>query len=472
MTTTAPSQRPHLWEVGLVLLAMAATFVVSVATNLAEVRGRWLLRNEGDNVDELVFTGVVGMVGFAIIAWRRSRLLGRELDRGARIDRALRETTERYRSLFDYHPSAVFSLDLEGRFTSVNAAAEQISGYRAAELVGTSFPDLLLPDELETMLLTFSLLVAREPQRFEVGFHLKNGTTVDLRITGLPIIVGEQVVGVYGIAEDVTEQNLMQTALDEARRAAEEASNAKSLFLATMSHEIRTPLTSVLAAVEVLAADDLDPGQRHLTDIMDRQGRSLLRLVEEVLDFSRIEAGAIELEDVDLDLAALVAESVAHHAPTAEAKGLTLDVTLDPELPLGLSGDAARLGQVLSNLVGNAVKFTDAGWVRVRVSQVPGPRPTILRFTVADSGIGFTADQHDGLFDSFQQADSSITRRFGGTGLGLAICRQLVTAMGGTIDVQSTPGTGSTFTVTVPLERRTNGSGDARVAGITYRESV
>ncbi|WP_309650012.1 ATP-binding protein [Nocardioides sp.] len=455
MHTPTPSQRPHVGEVGLVLLAMALTFVVSAVVDLAEVRARWLLRHEAYNIDELIVTGLVGMVGFALVAWRRSRLLRVELERSARIDRALRETTERYRSLFDYHPSAVFSLDLEGRFTSVNTAAEQISGYAASELEGMSFAELLPAEELERTLSTFALLVSREPQRFEVGFHHKSGATVDLRITGLPIIVGDEVVGVYGIAEDVTEHNLMQAALAEARRAAEEASDAKSLFLATMSHEIRTPLTSVLAAVEVLAANDLDPGQRHLTEIMDRQGRALLRLVEEILDFSRIEAGVIELESVDLDLTSLVGEAVAHHSPAAEAKGLRLHATVDQALPRDLSGDATRLGQVLSNLVGNAVKFTDAGWVRVQVTQDPSPHRPVVRFTVADSGIGVTAEQQDGLFDSFQQADSSITRRFGGTGLGLAICRQLVTAMGGTIGLESSPGAGSTFTVTVPLDRRT-----------------
>ncbi|WP_341926304.1 ATP-binding protein [Nocardioides psychrotolerans] len=455
MHTTTPSQRPHLWEVGLVLLAMALTFVVSVATDLAEVRARWLLRHEAYNVDELIFTGVVGMVGFAIVAWRRTRLLGAELQRNAQIDLALRETTQRYRSLFDYHPSAVFSLDLEGRFTSVNAAAEQISGYSARELEGMSFAELLPVEELDPMLATFALLVAREPQRFEVGFHHKGGATVDLRITGLPIIVGDEVVGVYGIAEDVTEHNLMQAELAEARRSAEEASDAKSLFLATMSHEIRTPLTSILAAVEVLAADDLDPGQRHLAEIMGRQGHALLRLVEEILDFSRIEAGIIELETVDVDLIALVDEALAHHSPAAEAKGLRLHATMDPGLPQDLSGDVNRLGQVLCNLIGNAVKFTDSGWVHVQVTQDPSPHRPVIRFTVADSGIGVTAEQQVGLFDSFQQADSSITRRFGGTGLGLAICRQLVTAMGGTIGLESTPGEGSTFTVTVPLARRT-----------------
>ena len=456
-TRSRTDLRPRFvtWEVALVVLVMAVTFVASAATDLAEVRARWLLRHESYNVDELVFTGVIGMVGFAIIAWRRSRSLRRELDHSERIDRALRETTERYRSLFDYHPSAVFSLDLDGRFTSVNSAAESVSGYGADELVGMPFADLLPADELERTLHHFALLLAREPQHFEVGFHHQSGALVDLQITGLPIIVGEEVVGVFGIAEDVTEHNLLQAALDEARRAAEQASSAKSLFLATMSHEIRTPLTSVLAAVEMLGADGLEPAQRHLTDIMERQGKALLHLVEEILDFSRIEAGAVDLEHLDLDLQALVDEAIGSHAAAATAKGLTMTAEIEPGTPLLLAGDPGRLGQVLSNLIGNAVKFTDTGWVRVQVSQDPSPHRPVIRFTVADSGIGVSQEQQAGLFETFQQADSSITRRFGGTGLGLAICRQLVTAMGGTIGLESTPGAGSTFVVTVPLERRT-----------------
>jgi len=440
--------------VRLVLLAMLATFLVSAVTDLGELRAQFLLRHQGLYIDDLVISGVAGMVGFAFVAWRRSRLLRCELQRNARIDRELRETTERYRSLFDYHPSAVFSLDLEGRFTSVNAAAEQISGFRAGKLVGMSFTDLLPPDELVRTLHTFALLVAREPQQFEIGFQHQSGRTVALRITGLPIIVGDDVVGVFAIAEDVTQHNLMQTALDEARRTAEEASTAKSLFLATMSHEIRTPLTSMLAAVEMLDFEDLEPSQRHLTDIMDRQGRALLRLVEEILDFSRIEAGVIDLERIDLDLGDLLEEVMSLHSPAAADKGVEVSAQVEPGTAVLLTGDPVRLGQVLSNLVANAVKFTDAGWVRVLVSQDPDPLRPVIRFRVADSGIGVSAEQQAHLFDTFQQADSSITRRFGGTGLGLAICRQLVAAMGGTIELRSTPGEGSTFTVTVPLEHR------------------
>ncbi len=451
-----PRARPTTREVALVVLAMVLTFASSVAFDLAERRARWVLDHEDSNLDGLVLTGIVGMLGFAVVAWRRSRLLHHERRRSDEIDLQLRETTERYRSLFDYHPSAVFSLDLEGRFTSVNGSAERISGYAADELVGTSFADLLPPDELDRMLAAFALIVQREPQHFEGGFLHQSGELVDLRITGLPIVVGDEVVGVYGIAEDVTEHNLMQAALDEARRTAEDANSAKSLFLATMSHEIRTPLTSVLTAVEALSSDDLTASQRHLTEIMDRQGQALLRLVEEVLDFTRIESGIIDLERIDLDVGALVEETIALHWPRATDKGLEMSVQVAPGTPVLLAGDPVRLGQVLSNLVGNAVKFTDSGWVRVHVSQDPSPHRPVIRFVVSDSGIGVSAEKQAGLFDTFQQADSSITRRFGGTGLGLAICRQLVTAMGGTIAVASTSGEGSTFTVTVPLDRRTS----------------
>ncbi|MDO9497613.1 MAG: PAS domain S-box protein, partial [Nocardioides sp.] len=235
----------------------------------------------------------------------------------AAVEREMRETSERYRSLFDYHPNAVFSLDLEGRFTTANPAAERVSGYREDELLGTSFTEMLPPEELEPTVNAFFQIVERRPQRFEVRFLHKAGPLVDLSVTGLPIIVDDEVVGVYGIAEDVTARNQMQAELAEARRTAEQANGAKSLFLANMSHEIRTPLTSVLAAAELLCETNLDEAQLRLAKVMDRQGDRLLRLVDEILDFSRIEAGKTALEEVPFGLRMLVEEVVGTHVPAA-----------------------------------------------------------------------------------------------------------------------------------------------------------
>jgi PAS domain S-box-containing protein len=374
-----------------------------------------------------------------------------ESARLAAVERAMRETSERYRSLFEYHPNAVFSLDLEGRFTSANPSSQLLSGYTESELLGMLFTDLLPPDELEPTVGAFLRTRDREPQRFQVGFLHREGYVVDLSVTGLPIIVGDELVGIYGIAEDVTARNRMQTELTAARRTAEEANSAKSLFLANMSHEIRTPLTSVLAAAEMLDDTDLDDAQRRLVEVMDRQGGHLIRLVDQILDFSRIEAGKADLAHMPFGVREVVTEAVGSLASVAEAKGLELTLDVDDRVEDAAAGDPARLSQVLTNLVGNAVKFTETGWVRVRVEHGPPSTdgPT-LTFAVTDTGIGVTPEQQARLFESFNQADPSITRRYGGTGLGLAICRQLVTLMGGTIDLDATAAGGCRFSFQVP----------------------
>ncbi|WP_134739975.1 ATP-binding protein [Nocardioides sp. 503] len=376
---------------------------------------------------------------------------GEDAERLVAVERAMRETSERYRSLFEYHPNAVFSLDLEGRFTSANPSSQLLSGYSEAELQGMLFTDLLPPEELEPTLAAFLRLLDREPQRFEVGFLHKAGHLVDLSVTGLPIIVEDELVGAYGIAEDVTARNRMRADLDDARRAAEEASNAKSLFLANMSHEIRTPLTSVLAAAEMLSDTALDDQQRRLAAVMDRQGAQLLRLVDEILDFSRIEAGKADLVRLPYKLREVVAQAVGTQTAAAADKGLELTLEVADELDDAATGDAARLAQVLTNLVGNAVKFTEAGSVRVEVGPGPrGPAGASVLVSVTDTGIGVTPEQRGRLFTSFSQADPSITRRYGGTGLGLAICKELVTLMGGEIGLELPDEGGCRFFFHVP----------------------
>jgi PAS domain S-box-containing protein len=374
-----------------------------------------------------------------------------ETARLAAVERAMRETSERYRSLFEYHPNAVFSLDLEGRFTSANPSSQLLSGYSEAELQGMLFSDLLPAEELEPTLAAFQRLLDREPQRFEIAFLHKTGHLVDLSVTGLPIIVEDELVGAYGIAEDVTARNRMRADLDAARRSAEEASNAKSLFLANMSHEIRTPLTSVLAAAEMLSDTDLDDEQRRLAEVMDRQGAQLLRLVDEILDFSRVEAGKAHLVRVPFAVREVATQAVGTQTAAAEAKGLALTLGIDDRLDDAATGDPARLAQVLTNLVGNAVKFTETGSVRVQVG--PGPPaadgPTVL-VAVTDTGIGVTPEQQGRLFTSFSQADPSITRRYGGTGLGLAICKELVALMGGEIGLELPAEGGCRFSFHVP----------------------
>ncbi len=250
--------------------------------------------------------------------------------------------------------------------------------------------------------------------------------------------------------------------LQDAKEHAEAATRAKSTFLATMSHEIRTPMNGVLGMLDILGRSELNGDQGRSVAIIHDSARALLRIIDDILDFSKIEAGRLEIERIPLALAAVVDNVTATLRPAARAKGLRLSCAVDEEAPRHVVGDPTRLRQILFNLVGNAIKFTDVGGVDVRVACAAREADGVaLRLTVTDSGIGMTAEQTATLFQPFTQAESSTTRRYGGTGLGLSICRLLAELMGGRIGVDSTPGQGSVFWVELTLPIAADGGDDA-----------
>jgi PAS domain S-box-containing protein len=256
-------------------------------------------------------------------------------------------------------------------------------------------------------------------------------------------------IRLVGALQNITARKRTEAALRQAKDEAEKANRAKSDFLANMSHEIRTPLNGVLGMAQAMAVEELSPVQRERLDVIRQSGESLLAILNDVLDLSKVEAGKLALEKAPFELDELVRTAHATFSALAEAKGLSFELTVDSAAAGAYEGDAVRVRQILLNLVSNALKFTERGGVTVTVSRVRG----VLRLAVADTGIGLSAEQVAGVFEKFEQADVSTTRRYGGTGLGLAICRQLAQLMGGDITAQSAPGAGSVFTATLPLRK-------------------
>ena len=245
-----------------------------------------------------------------------------------------------------------------------------------------------------------------------------------------------------------------QQALRTSQAEAENANQAKSLFLANVSHELRTPLTSMIGTNELLQDTELDREQGRFVRIMDRAGQRLLALVTDILDFSKLEAGTLRLRNVPLNLGILTYDVVALMRPAAQAKGLPIEhrLSCEPDVPDTLVGDPERIAQVLTTLLDNAIKFSTSGVIRLTTSvSTDAPDGARVVFAVSDEGIGIPEESHSSLFEAFSQVDTSMTREHSGTGLGLAICADLVKMMGGSIEVESSPGEGSTFTVALPL---------------------
>jgi signal transduction histidine kinase/DNA-binding NarL/FixJ family response regulator/HPt (histidine-containing phosphotransfer) domain-containing protein len=275
----------------------------------------------------------------------------------------------------------------------------------------------------------------------------RNGTVLEVRTK---VLDTGMAVRTY---TDVTDQERTAQVLADARDAAEAAARARSEFLAVMSHEIRTPLNGVIGVAGLLEDMELGPAQRDYVRLIRQSGDHLLELINDILDFSRLEAQRVELEETDFDPRALLSGVVDLCTIQASTKGLRLSAAVDDAVPATVRGDPGRLRQILLNLAGNAVKFTDHGWVGLTLTQEVAPDGQLrLRFAVADSGIGIDPDAVERMFQEFTQMDGSISRRFGGSGLGLAICRRLVELMGGQITVESQPGTGSTFRFDVTLK--------------------
>jgi PAS domain S-box-containing protein len=362
----------------------------------------------------------------------------------------LQQQRRYYEALFEVSPTAIAAIDRDHNVTSWNAAAERLFGYSREEAVGSNIDDLIAStDDLRSE----GAELARQAEQGEVHRVTrrmrKDSSLVDVDLRAAPIVVAGEQVGMYALYHDISE-------LQGARREAEAATEAKSAFLATMSHEIRTPMNAVIGMTELLLSTRLDPEQRSFADVIRTSGEALLSVINDILDFSKIEAGRLDLELHPFDLRECVESAMELVAPIASDKSLDLAYLLAPAAPEALVGDAARLRQILLNLLNNAVKFTEQGEIVLAVDAEPLDADQATRyrvhFSVRDTGIGIPPDRVETLFESFSQIDASTTRRYGGTGLGLAISRRLTEAMGGDIWVESRVGEGSTFHFAIDAE--------------------
>jgi PAS domain S-box-containing protein len=361
----------------------------------------------------------------------------------------------RYFELYDLAPVGYLTLNEQGRIREANLTAATMLGMVRSTLLKIPMLQFIVPEDKNVYILQRNRAIeAGKLQDWEMRMLRADGTPFWAQLQAAPAHNGEYLV----TFSDISERKRAERELYQSKAEAESANAAniaKSQFLANMSHEIRTPMNGVIVMAQLLERTTLTEEQRQYVTALMLSGRNLVQLLSDILDFSKIEAHKVDLETSDFDLQAEMTGTVNILSPFAQEKGLELVSLIDPDVPLSLRGDASRLRQIINNLVGNAIKFTAKGSISLHIRKdAEDEQHTTLCFLVRDSGIGIASDKLGTIFDSFTQADSSTTRKYGGTGLGLTIARHLAELMDGRVGVESVEGEGSTFWFTVVLERQ------------------
>ncbi len=409
----------------------------------------------------VIFLGAWIQLGVLSVIYMLAR---KDITTRRRVEADLRRRTAFQKALLDNAMAIIVSVRSDGLIDAFNARAEEALGYRSDEMVGKCTPEIFHdPEEIAARAKELSAALGREiapgidvfftrprqglTEEREWTYVRRDGSrfAVQLSVSAMRDEAG-QISGFLGVAQDITRRKVQENEIRQARDAALDSAKIKAEFLANISHEIRTPMNGIIGMTSLLLNTNLQPTQREFAETIGSSADVLLTLLNDILDFSKIEAGEMRFENRPFEFERTVKSAVDLMTARASARGIGLEVLVRSGVPPVLMGDASRLRQVLTNLVGNAVKFTERGDVTTEVRPVSHSEGSItLQFEVRDTGIGISPEAQRRLFQAFVQADGSTTRRFGGTGLGLAICKQLIERMGGEIGVQSQPGSGSVF---------------------------
>ena len=374
--------------------------------------------------------------------------VGRDITAQKKIELETNRQKQYFESLVQNSPVAIVVMDNDEKVVSINPAFEKLYGYTSEEAVGVPLDALVTTEETRAEAARYSQEIMSGAIHGIVKRRRKDGTLVDVELSGVPIIVAGQRLGGLALYHDITE-------LSQARREAEESNRAKSEFLANMSHEIRTPMNGVMGMLELALDTQLTPEQRDYLQTSLHSAEALLSLLNDILDFSKIESGKLDLEVINFSLRNAVEDVAYTLAKRAQDKGLEIACLVDPDLTSSLRGDPGRLRQILVNLVGNSIKFTHQGEIIIRAETIEQTEhDATVHFSVQDTGVGIPYERQSAIFERFTQADGSTTRTYGGTGLGLTISKQLVEIMGGKIGLQSTPGIGTTFWFDITFEKQ------------------